>query len=75
MMMGHDATSEFCCSVIYRNAAVVETKRLGASDCTCTQFANAAEQMCVKIEVGVQAYGGHIYPQIMVVKDARNRNP
>ena len=40
MMMGHDATKEFCCSVIYRNVAVVETKWLGASDFTRTQLAD-----------------------------------
>ena len=62
----HDATEEFCCSVIYRNLAVVETKRLGASDCTRMQFADMAEQMYVKIG-GVQAYGGYRYPQITVV--------
>ena len=43
--MGH----EFCCSVIYQNVDFFETKRLGTSDCTRTQFADVAEQMYVKI--------------------------
>ena len=60
-------TEEFGCSVIYQNAAVVKTKRLGASDCTRTQFADMAEQMHVKIGGGVQAYRGYSYPQIKVV--------
>ena len=60
-------TKEFGCSVIYQNAAVVKTKRLGASDCTCTQFADVAEQMHVKIwGGGEQAYRGYSYPQIRV---------
>ena len=65
--MGHDATEDFCCSVIYRNVAFVETERLGASDCTRTQFADMAEQMYVKIGRGVQAYWGYRYQQITVV--------
>ena len=43
--MGH----KFFCSVIYRNVPFLETKRLGASDCTRTQFVDVAEQMHVKI--------------------------
>ena len=50
-------TEEFGCSVIYENAAVVETKRLGASDCTRTQFADVAEQMYVKIGGGTGLRG------------------
>ena len=48
-MVGHDTTEEFCCSVIYQNAAVVETKRLGASDFTLTQLADVTEKMYAKI--------------------------
>ena len=48
---------EIGCSVIYQNAAVVEMKLLGASDCTRTQFADVAEQIYFKIgwgETGIQ---------------------
>ena len=45
-------TEEFGCSVVYQNAAAVETKRLGVSDCTRTQFTDVAEQMYVKIGWG-----------------------
>ena len=58
-------TEEFGCSVIYQNAAVVKLKRLGASDCTRTQFTEVAEQMYVKIG-GLQAYGKYRYSQIRV---------
>ena len=79
--MGHDATEEFCCCVIYQNAAVVETKQLGASNCTRTQFADVSEKMYVKIgRGGVKAYGGYVYPQIRVdavadIVDEMESNP
>ena len=62
-------TEDFGCSVIYKNAAVVETKRLGVSDCTRAQFADVAEKMYVKIGGGEQAYWGYRYPQTTVVKN------
>ena len=50
--MGHDVTENLSCSVICRNVAVVETKRLGASDCIRTQFKDVAETMYVKMGRG-----------------------
>ena len=66
--MGHDATEEFCCSVIYRNVDAVKTKQLGTSDCTRTQLSDVVEKIYVKIGGGGgKGLRGYSYPQITVV--------
>ena len=46
---------------IYQNEAIVETKRLGLSDCTCTKFADVAKQMYVQIWGGTGPRGIQLF--------------